>query len=243
MFQKSIGLLTLIVLFTFSSNLKAQTAKEMRLENREIRKARKDSLQSLPVNDYISFNFFSLIPTATPRINVGYVKSLNEKFSVGASVGIGTDALTYSYKENYFLWEVRPEFIYNLGKRGRFQHFIGLETFYITHKETLRNDNFEPVNDQGGTIELIRYDRADFERTKYGAVINYGEYINFSSRLALRTTVGAGIRFKDNSYTNVVNPSLDQFDTDGFIFNSPYRKEGFRVGLEFNLDVQLIYKF
>ncbi|RMB56962.1 DUF3575 domain-containing protein [Dokdonia sinensis] len=242
MHKKSIILLVLILLTPIFMELQAQTPKELRIELREARRARKDSLQSLPVNDYISLNLVSLLPTDTPRINIGYVKSLNEKFAVGASVGIGTNALTYPYKEDYFLWEIRPEFIYNLGKRGRFQHFLGLETFYISNRETLRNSRFEPVNDQGGTIELIRYDRADFERTKYGAVINYGEYINFSSRLALRTTIGAGIRFKDNSFTNVVNPRIDQFDTDGFII-SGYDREGSRLGFELNLDFQLIYKF
>lgn len=239
---KSISLLVLILLTPFFLELQAQTAKELRIELREARRARKDSLQSLPINDYISLNLNSLLPTDTPRINIGYIKSLNEKFAVGASLGIGTDALTYSYKEDYFLWEVRPELIYNLGKRGRFHHFIGLETFYISNEETLRNDEFRPVNTQGGAIETVRFDRADYQRIKYGILLNYGEYINFSKKLALRTTIGAGVRFKDNSFSNLRNPVLNQNDIDGFGINGSRDSEGFRTGFEFNLSFQFIYK-
>lgn len=220
--------------------LVAQTRKEKRIEKRDTRRARKDSLQSLPISSYFTLDLFTLIPTDTPRFNIGYIQKLNNKWSLGSSVGLSSVAPRYTYKEDYSLWEIRPQILYYLGKGNRFQHFLSIEMFFINHKETLLNQDLIPVNDQGGIIEAITFDRATYKRTKYGATFNYGEYLNLSKKLGLRTTIGAGVRFKDNVYSNLVNPRATNFDS--FWITNLYTREGFKVGFELNFSMQLIYK-
>lgn len=231
----------IILLILFGSlAVQAQTTKEQRLERRETRRAKKDSLQSLPIHSYFTLDLLKPIPTQVPRINMGYIHSLNERWSVGSSIGYGNDSFIYSYKDDYSLFEIRPQVLYNLGKGKRFQHFLSLEAFYITHKETLFNSDLTPVNDLNGAIETIAFDSADFTRLKYGFTINYGEYMNLSKRLGLRTLVGGGIRFKDNVYSNLRNPRA--VESDRFLIGSLYQKEGFRIGFELNLSFELMYK-
>lgn len=239
--MKSILLLIFLVSFIgITQTTETPTKKEQRQEKKEIRKARKDSLQGLPIGSYFTFDLLNLIPTNTPRFNIGYVHNVNKKWSIGSSIGFGTDHFFYTYKEDYALWEIRPQLIYNLEKRRRFKHFLSLELFYINHKETLQNRNLLPVNDQNGAIDAIGFDRADFKRIKYGVTLNYGEFINFSKHLGLRTTIGGGVRFKDNVYSNLINPRATQFDN--FLFSDLYNREGFKIGFELNLSLQLIYK-
>jgi len=237
------------VLFLLTSNLQAQDTREERKEQREQKRldkwARKDSLQSLPINSYLSLDLVSAaLPNPLGRLNVGYITPLNERWSIGGSAGIGINATAWiRNKEDYFLWEVRPEILYNLGKGRRFQHYLGLELFYISHQETLVDGNFNPVNTLNGTVNSISFDRADYKRKKAGFLLNFGEYINFSDRWAIRTTVGLGARRKDNSYANLVNARIDN-DNDEFFFNlDGTQREGNRWGLEVNLDFRLIYKF
>ncbi len=239
--MKSILLLIFLISFIgITQTTETPTKKEQRQEKKEIRRAKKDSLQSLPIGSYFTFDLLKLLPAEAPRITLGYVHSINNKWSAGTTLGIGTSDFIFSYKENYTSWELRPQVVYNLGNRRRFHHFLSAEVFYITHKETLFNNEFIPVNTQNGAIEAIAYDRADFERLKYGITLNYGEIINFSKTLALRTIIGGGIRFKDNIYSNLLNPRATESDT--FLFNNLYAKEGFLIGFEFNVSLQLIYK-
>ena len=130
----------------------------------------------------------TLLPSDFPRINIGYIHEINDRIALGGDIGIGFEG--HIDKENYSLWEVRPQLIYTIKKRKRFQHFLLLETFYIYNEETRFDVEFEPIDNQGGTIEQINYERADFTRVKYGFTLNYGEYINLLNRLGLRTNLG-----------------------------------------------------
>lgn len=238
----------LCALFLLTSNLQAQDTREERKALREQKRldkwARKDSLQSLPINSYLSLDLVSaILPNPFGRLSIGYIQPINSRWSIGGSAGVGINATAWiERKEDYFLWEIRPEVIYNLKKGKRFQHYIGLELFYISHKETLINEDFEPVNTLNGTVNLISFERADYRRNKAGFLVNFGEYINFSDRWAFRTTVGIGTRRKDNSYSNLINARI-QNDNDELFFNlDGSQKEGTRWGVELNLDLRLIYK-
>lgn len=242
-------LLSLSVTVLSITTITAQDYRSERRTNREVareqKRLKKDSIQNLRITTYLSLDLIStILPNPLGRLNVGYITPLNEKWSLGGSAGLGINATAWARDtEEYFLWELRPELIYNLGKGSRFQHYVGLELFYIYHTETLSNRDFEPVNTLNGLVNNIDYDSATFERHKAGALINFGEYINLSNRLAFRTTVGVGIRSKDNSYSDLVNPRIDEFeDENHFGGLDPYRFEGTRLGVEFNLDFRLIYK-
>lgn len=229
---------------TLSSQSLREERKALRAQERLDKWNRKDSLQRLPINTYLSLDLISTVfPNPLGRLNIGYSTPIRAKWSIGGSAGIGFNATSWVVNnEDYFLWEVRPEILYNLGKGRRFQHYLGLELFYIYHTQTLRNGNFEPVNDLDGAIELIAFDRTNYKRVKTGVLVNFGEYINFSDRWAMRTTVGIGVRRKDNSFSNLVNPQIENFD-DGFFFDlSASQREGVQWGPEFNFDLRLIYK-
>jgi len=240
----------LVIILCCFQNLQAQTTREekkaIRVEKRIKKIERRDSISRVPVKSYVSLSLVSPI-TPFPRINVGYTRSLNTHWSVGGSVGVGFQGLPFTSEEseNYRLFEIRPEVLYFIGKGEKYTNYIGLELFYINSKETLLFDTFNPVNDANGTVELIAFDRADYQRVKNGVLLNFGEYTRLSNKLMLRVNFGLGVRFKDNRYSNIENPSFRGFDfEDNFLFNdtNPRRDEGFSTGVEFNMDFRLIYK-
>ena len=240
----------LVIILCCFQNLQAQTTREekkaIRVEKRIKKIERRDSISRVPVKSYVSLSLVSPI-TPFPRINVGYTRSLNSHWSVGGSVGVGFQGLPYTNEDsnNYSLYEIRPEVLYFIGKGEKYTNYIGLELFYINSKETLLFDTFNPVNDANGTVELIAFDRADYRRVKNGVLVNFGEYTRLSNKLMLRVNFGLGVRFKDNRYSNIENPSFRGFDfEDNFLFNdtNPRRDEGFSTGVEFNMDFRLIYK-
>ncbi len=242
--------ITLILSFSFllCSNLQAQITKELRqerkearIEERRIKNIKRDSLQSLPIDSYIFWDFSVIFPNENPRLNVGYIHKINEKWSVGTSAGIGLEFANLRNVDDYKLWEVRPQVVFNLGKGRRFQHFLSAEAFFIRNSETRFNGSFRPINDNNGEFQAINYTRADYGRIKQGLTINYGEYINISSSLALRTTVGFGFRYKDVSFSNIQGASID-FNSDDFFLFDDAPREGLRSGIELNFSFQLLYK-
>jgi hypothetical protein len=239
-----------IILLCCIQTLQAQTTREekkaIRVEKRVKKIERRDSISRIPVKSYLSLSLVSPI-TPFPRINVGYTKPLNSHWSVGGSVGVGFQGLPYTNGDssNYSLYEIRPEVLYIIGKGEKYTNYVGLELFYINSKETLISDTFEPVNDANGTVDLIAFDRADYQRVKNGVLVNFGEYTRLSNTLMLRVNFGLGVRFKDNSYSNIENPNFRGFDfEENFLFSdtNPRREEGFSTGFEFNMDFKLIYK-
>lgn len=240
----------LVIILCCFQSLQAQTTREekkaIRVEKRIKKIERRDSISRVPVKSYVSLSLVSPI-TPFPRINVGYTRSLNTHWSVGGSVGVGFQGLPYTNEGTscYSLYEVRPEVLYFIGKGEKYTNYIGLELFYINSKETLLFDTFNPVNDANGTVELVAFDRADYQRVKNGFLVNFGEYTRLSNKLMLRVNFGLGMRFKDNRYSDIQNASFVRFDfEDGFFFDdtNPRRDEGFSTGFEFNMDFRLIYK-
>lgn len=242
---------SLLILFLFTTHFAlSQTTREerkvIRVEKRIKKIERRDSISRIPVKSYVSLSLVSPL-TPFPRINVGYTRSLNTHWSVGGSVGVGFQGLPYTNEDtsNYSLYEIRPEVLYFIGKGEKYTNYIGLELFYINSKETLLFDTFNPVNDANGTVELVAFDRADYQRVKNGFLVNFGEYTRLSNKLMLRVNFGLGMRFKDNRYSDIQNASFVRFGfEDGFFFDdtNPRRDEGFSTGVEFNMDFRLIYK-
>ncbi|TVZ51846.1 hypothetical protein [Dokdonia sp. Hel_I_53] len=239
-----------IILFFIVQALQAQTTREekraSRLEERAHRIERRDSISRIPVGSYMSLSIVSPI-TPFPRINMGYTQGINSHWSAGGSIGVGFQGLPFTNSdiEDYSLYEIRPEVLYFIGKGEKFTNYIGLELFYINSKETHLNNSFKPINDANGTVELIRYDSASYQRIKSGFLFNFGEYTRLSDKLMLRLNFGLGMRFKDNSYSDVENPSFSEFRSDAWsiIGNpNPRRNEGLSKGFEFNMDFRLVYK-
>jgi hypothetical protein len=192
-------------------------------------------------------NTFSPVPL--PRFNVGYFMpvSKSDRWRVGTSVGYGTEKVSIYGRtgEDYRLWEIRPQLIYHLKRGTRVKAFFSLELFYINHTETRIDSRFRPENDFpilgiGPNLDenTVGFDQADYQRIKYGFTINYGDYIRFSDRIGLRSSAGIGMRIKNNTYTNIVNPQSDSFDS----FVTPYyQNEGISVGAEVHISFRLYF--
>ncbi len=241
--------LLIVSIFIFQTAYAQITREEKinsRLEKRANSIARRDSIARIPVGSYVSISMLSSI-MPFPRINVGYTSAINTHWSAGGSIGVGFQGLPFTNSdiEDYSLYEIRPEVLYFIGKGEKFTNYIGLELFYINSKETHLNNSFKPINDANGTVELIRYDSASYQRIKSGFLFNFGEYTRLSDKLMLRLNFGLGIRFKDNSYSAIENPSFSEFRSDAWsiIGNpNPRRNEGFSKGFEYNMDFRLVYK-
>lgn len=239
-------LIVILLVLYIPSQVEGQTTKERRAASRKAKIERRDRIARIPNNSFVSLSLVNaLVPF--PRINIGYITPLNDKWSYGGSAGIGFNALpdTTGERENYFLWELRPEIIYYIGRGEKYRNFIGIELFHINSRETIRSDNFDPVNDLNGTIELVGFDSADYERNKSGFLFNFGEFTRLSDKLMVLTKFGLGVRFKDNIYSNVANQRLVSFGVNEVLFvgdTSVKRREGLSVGLELNFDLRLVYK-
>ena len=234
---------TIVLTILLSNSLIAQTE--------DIADTKDTSSKFTYPNAYFTFDpINTFVPVPLPRLNVGYFMpiSKSDRWRIGTSVGYGAKQFSiYSEvrKDDYRLWEIRPQLIYHLKRGTRVKAFFSLELFYINHTETRENSRFRPESDFpligiGPSFDenTIGFDQADYRRIKYGFIINYGDYIRFSDRIGLRSSAGIGIRIKDNQYSNILNPQSN--DSDSFV--TPYfLKEGVSVGAEVHLSFRLYF--
>ena len=200
---------------------------------------------------YITFNILSPINFDTPRYRFGYVHSFNEKFRASLDIGYGSDAITFrgiedfisSDRQDYSLFEIRPELYYILNPTKPVQMHIGIEVFYINHNETILNNYYQVID----TNEQVSYSQADINRQKYGSHLKFGAFIPFGreNKMGMNIYAGLGFRVRDNSFTNVqntINSDVDFFEDDDFIYSPYYRFDGATVGISVALGFKLFYK-
>ncbi|MGK0385911.1 MAG: hypothetical protein ACI849_000516, partial [Patiriisocius sp.] len=97
------------------------------------------------------------------------------------------------------------------------------------------------------TNEQVRYDRADYQRKKYGAHFKFGVFIPFghANRVGINVFTGVGFRVKENLFTNIQNPvssNGDFYENDDWFWNPYYRIEGRTLGFNATLGFKLFYK-
>lgn len=200
---------------------------------------------------FITFNILAPVNFDMPRYRFGYVHSFNEKFRASLDLGYGSDAITYrgiedfitSDRQDYSLFEIRPEVYYILNPSGPVHMHIGLELFHINHNETLFNDYYQIID----TNEQVRYDQVDLNRKKYGTHIKFGAFIPFGreSNMGMNIYAGVGVRIRDNSFTNIRNPVAgggDFFEDEDWFYEPFYRYEGASTGLSVALGFKLFYR-
>lgn len=172
----------------------------------------------------------------TPRWRLGYVNTLNEKSKIGVSFGFGnanTSLLTTG--TNYFLWEIRPEYYRILNPNKKTLKYFAVELFYINHKEKFTNQSFFDKD-----YNYLTFEKADYNRKKFGIIPKLGLFMNLSNRIGLNLYTGVGIRCRINSYNNFVNLRTAQYDEE---HNPPYyRNEGNKIGAEFTMGIKLFYR-
>jgi len=215
--------LLLITLLIALQPIKAQHTENKEFENQ---------------NSYLTFDLVSpILFNEISRYTIGYVQNLPGRWKLGGSIGYGNKNINFvtESKTNYSLIEFRPEVYYFLNKKLPL-YFSG-ELFYINHRETLFNDKLTfNLGNEG-----ILFDQADYKRIKIGGVLKIGTMTHLTDKLKLNFYCGAGVRARDNTFRNIVNPVVD-VDMKGYIINPFRRQEGTRIGLEFSLGLKLFYK-
>ncbi|HEX2394737.1 MAG TPA: hypothetical protein VHI78_05285, partial [Bacteroidales bacterium] len=84
--------------------------------------------------------------------------------------------------------------------------YAALELYYIRHRQTMFNNNFQPEHEELS----IYYNRADFLRTKSGFNMKTGMIFRMGPVMAFEIYGGIGTRLRYNRYTNVDINQLEQ---------------------------------
>ncbi|PIE50079.1 MAG: hypothetical protein CSA38_05230 [Flavobacteriales bacterium] len=202
-----------------------------------------EKFQSLATLDVLTGSF-----SFNPRINAGFIQKIDERVWVGVDVGYGNAGLigtNHRIRENYQLFEVRPEVYYDLRPSTKLKHLVSIEPFYIKHTDTFKNSWFQQKGGNFGLPQNYKYQQADYKRIKIGANINYNLLYYFGKRFGLMQKVGIGIRNRNVQYNNIVGLEQDyskHYSTE--LSGSNYRiKAGNEVGINLNLAFRFFYKF
>ena len=100
-----------------------------------------------PRHDHIvSMSLFKPLFAESARWQFGYMHRVSRRFWAGTDIGYGNYAISLGAKgraedgfssHNYQLFEVRPEFYYDIINEGLLECLISTELFYIHHIDTL----------------------------------------------------------------------------------------------------------
>ncbi len=212
--------IALIILIFTSFNISAQTS------------------DVLDYNKSITFNLVTPLDTHSPRWRMGYLQDLNERWKFSVDVGFATQKISSGVHDalignKYQLWEIRPEIYYVINPKKKTKKYFSAELFYINHKDTYTN----------GSYGAVYYDKADYRREKYGIHFKYGFIIFSKKRLGFNVYTGLGVRYRNNTFSNVINPVEEyQGDTVGFISNNVQTQREPTYAVNFSFGVKLYYK-
>lgn len=195
-------------------------------------------------NSYVTLDLLTPFDPYNPRYRIGFIQSLNKTWSIGLDVGYGNEAITISNDgtgpgEDYKLYEIRSEIYHILNPTRRVNHYLSGEIFYINHSETFLDNSYQPEND--GSV--IDYESADYSRKKYGIHIKYGVMLPFGENVGMNFYVGAGVRVRQNKFSNVV--VTDEWHDNEYhfhLFDISPRKEGTHTAPNFALGIKFFYK-
>jgi len=179
------------------------------------------------IKSFASVNLLSPLNVLNPRIGAGFVYGISNKWKIGIDLGIGNKAIDIKGRmgQKYQLWEIKPELYYFISPHKKHDRYISAELFYINHKDIFSNQ--------------IGYEKADYQRYKYGFHLKYGMIFYIAKHFGLNVYTGLGLRTRSNSFTNIVNPSLEKDQRDFYIGN--YKDfSGVTNGVDFSLGLKLV---
>ncbi|OAB81495.1 hypothetical protein [Cochleicola gelatinilyticus] len=194
---------------------------------------------------YITANLLVPFGPYTPRFRVGYIQVLSPRYRAGIDIGYGNESLSFlaigdNAGNDYKLFEIRPEFYFILNPTRKGNHYISAEAFYLYQEETPIDDNYQSE----ATGNYVQFDRADFERKKYGLHIKYGVFFPFTESFGGNAYAGVGFKVRDNTYSNVINPrSNEDYFNDFAVFERYREYEGVETNIDFSLGFKLYYSF
>jgi len=195
----------------------------------------------------ISFNLATPFDPSFPRLRLGYTYVISPYFSQTFEFGYGNrklfpDSTFYTHhtlKRDYRLWEIRTECRYYFaGIRRYVIPYAALEMYYLRHRQTMFENNFQPENNE----YAVHYDRADFLRTKTGFNVKAGLIFRMGPVLALECYGGIGTRARNNRYTNVIGADF-QTGPDWFDDWNYFYYEGLRWNFNLTFGVKMNFMF
>ncbi len=197
-------------------------------------------------DDYITTDLFSpfylegslggFSGIRVPRWRIGYIKNINSKTKIGIDLGYGnTNISIIPTLDNYSLWEIRPEFYHILKPKKKHLNYFSLEFFYLNEQQVFEQQEFISSQHQ-----YFQFEKADYQRQKFGIIPKYGMFINFSKKVGINWYTGIGVNYRINSYSDFVN--LSQLSDYEEHFSPYYRKEGNKIGIEFTLGLKIYYR-
>ena len=198
---------------------------------------------SIIKESFITFDVFSSLNTFSPRWRVGYIKGINPKWKIGLNLGYGNKNISYTYfadkfEEDYELWEIRPELYFIIKQNQNSSTYGSVEIYYINHKDIFHDSNYRPVG--GG---YYSYEQADYLRQKYGFNFNIGKYIYLEKRFGLNVFTGLGLKIRNNSFSNIVDPAPQEpLDIDMYDGNEYREKEGLDYGFNYSIGFKLLFR-
>ncbi|TPD66997.1 hypothetical protein [Flavobacterium microcysteis] len=218
----------LIILFTNLTSAQEQSKKEF--------------------NSIVTLSALSPTFNFAPRWNLGYIKKIDKRYWAGIEVGYGNKDIAVNFakesriKDDFKIFEIKPEFYYQLNPESKLRHLLSLEIQYLKHTDKFENTWYYNLDNE----VYYKFASADYKRIKYGININHNLIYNITENLALMQKVGIGFRKRNVTYSNVINRTEDWgFEETGFIV----RTDGYLVdngicnSFNFNLDLKIIYKF
>ncbi|MDB2607012.1 hypothetical protein N9Y48_04475 [Zobellia sp.] len=178
-----------------------------------------DEKDSPHTDSYITISPLSFLDYYVPRLRVGYIQHLGGPWKMGVDLGLGAGTGLFSQieSEDELLFEVRPELYYGLGKGSKTSKYISVELFYIDDSKTILNDGYE----RRDGVDIL-YDKADFQRQKYGMHVKFGLFLNLGRHFGFNFYGGIGFRFKNISFENMVNPREGIEEDLGHFFGTIY---------------------
>ena len=199
---------------------------------------------------YITFDVLSPVINYSPRYEIGYYRHFNEQWMLGAELGIGTYDTTINFaadgnwiEKDYKSFSIAPEIKYILNPARKTRKFISAELFYIYHSDKFSNRSYTNTD----FTTTSSYDRADYQRNKFGLNFNYGMIINFSNSVGIIPKLGAGFKVRDVQYKNIENLTVSE--GEGFYGCTPsftsrhLEVAGLVTRFNFNFEMQFFFKF
>jgi len=192
-------------------------------------------------NSYITLSLWPIADPYAPRFRAGYIQHVSAHWKVGLDLGLGTENTSLIPKTNnigidYQLWEVRPEFYYVFNPSAKTLKYLSAELFYIDQQHVFVDGDYSP---EDSAVDF-RFDRADFDRQKYGMHIKFGLLLNLGKHLGFNFYGGLGFRIADKQYSNFIN--REEADIFREWFSSPYTNEGSDFLPNPSLGIKFYYK-
>lgn len=200
-------------------------------------------------NSIITLSTVSPIVNYAPRWNLGYIRKIDKRYWLGLELGYGNKNISVNFaeeggwiKNKYQIFEIKPEFYYDLRPKSKLKHLLSAEFQYINHTDKFNNSRYFDLNDKTN----YNYDFTDYRRVKYGINVNYNLFYNITKKIALIQKVGVGYKKRVVQYSNIVNRNENPFfEEDRFFINiDGFLRDNGNIGnFNFNLDLKIIYKF